>query len=119
MMEDKTKLCDAMRGIAAGERSLVRCGGLGCLTDDCDCWNNHVCSVVKGTLCHIGRTIEIPLDIRYDYRAVHIDAGYVVELRGTETPQEWVTAFPTIYKLQRKLRRDHWNDANEDPFGDR
>lgn len=48
----------AMRAIADGTRALVRCGCLGCLTDDCDHWGKD-CRSKDFTLCHIGRTIEV------------------------------------------------------------
>ena len=47
----------SMRQIASGEKSLVMFGSLGCLTDDCDHWNDSTCSM-KDPFCRIGRTID-------------------------------------------------------------
>lgn len=47
-----------LREIAAGTKTLVRCGCLGCLTDDCDHWGVD-CKLKDYTLCFIGRTVDV------------------------------------------------------------
>lgn len=46
-----------MRDVAAETKRVVRCGCLGCLTDDCDHWGVD-CHLKDYTLCHIGRTVD-------------------------------------------------------------
>lgn len=50
-----------VRMVAGGAKTLVRCGCLGCLTDDCGQWGKD-CLVSEMTLCRIGRTIDAMFD---------------------------------------------------------
>lgn len=49
---------DALRDVSAGTKILVRFGSYGCLTDDCDHWDDGSCNS-KQPLCRIGRVMAV------------------------------------------------------------
>lgn len=55
-MSDAQEWFNIIREIGEGTRAIVCCGSFGCLTDDCDHWNNDTCRRTPPDVCKIGRT---------------------------------------------------------------
>lgn len=46
-----------------------------------------------------------------EWRAVHKRDGYEIKCQGAETPQDWVTRFPWMYRLEWRTPAGPWQDA--------